>query len=231
MRTVFTRITGCCIRFRFRLLLALSCVVALHAGVLLHASGLSNVHIPKHSARDVLMVSMVSRPMAKESESVRETAADSVTVFQSESSALTDTASAAVLKTKPRSAIKNTRIAVKEKSNSAQDVSSDKVSNSTAQDAKPIHLTQPSFKGARPTPEYPQHALTLRQEGVVIIRILISKQGEVIEASIHQSSGSELLDIAAKQAALRAQFYPYLQDGVPHISQADLPFNFMLKKL
>ena len=200
MRTVFTGITGCCIRYR--LLLAILCVVFLHAGVLLYSAGLSNVYVSKHAARDVLMVTIVSRPKGQESTSVRETVGDSVTVFQSELFAKTDTVSAAVLKTQPRSATKNTQIAVKEKLISAQDISSDEVNNSSAQDAKPIHLTQPSFKGARPMPKYPPQALILREEGLVIIRVLINKQGEVVQVLIQKSSGSEWLDRAAQELSL-----------------------------
>ncbi len=94
---------------------------------------------------------------------------------------------------------------------------------------EPVHLAHPRFKHNRPAPAYPQQALRLRQDGVVVIRVLISKSGQVTEASIQQSSGSAWLDLAAKNAALEAQFYPHLVNGVAYHSQADLPFKFVMK--
>lgn len=94
---------------------------------------------------------------------------------------------------------------------------------------KPIELVNPRFKGARPIPIYPKNALSSRQQGLVVIRVLINEQGHVEDATVIQSSGSKWLDVSAKNEALRAQFYPYLKNGVAQQSQADLPFNFVLK--
>ncbi|MDO8694998.1 MAG: energy transducer TonB [Sheuella sp.] len=93
-----------------------------------------------------------------------------------------------------------------------------------------VHLVVPSFKGHRPVPTYPSQALSMQHQGNVIVRVLIGVQGEVIDAQIHQSSGSEWLDHAAKKASLRAKFYPYVRNGVALNSTVDLPFNFVIKR-
>lgn len=93
----------------------------------------------------------------------------------------------------------------------------------------PIHLANPQFKHSRPVPVYPQQALRMREEGLVVIRVLISQSGQVTHAIVQQSSGSAWLDSAAKHAALDAQFYPHTIDGVAHRTQADLPFKFVMK--
>ena len=93
-----------------------------------------------------------------------------------------------------------------------------------------VHLVVPSFKGHRPVPTYPSQALSMQHQGNVIVRVLIGVQGEVIDAQIHQSSGSEWLDHAAKKASLRAKFYPYVRNGIALNSTVDLPFNFVIKR-
>lgn len=96
--------------------------------------------------------------------------------------------------------------------------------------SKPVQLLHPRFIGERPVPAYPDQALKAKQQGYVLVRILINSQGHVTQAEIRQSSGSNWLDHAAKSAAMRARFHPYLQDGIAINAQADLPFHFVLKK-
>lgn len=93
----------------------------------------------------------------------------------------------------------------------------------------PIQLASPRFRHRRPIPVYPQQALRMGEAGLVVIRVLISENGQVTQAVVHQSSGSAWLDSAAEQAALKAQFYPHIVDGVAFQTQADLPFRFVMK--
>ena len=122
----------------------------------------------------------------------------------------------------------------KSPSNSTQHASQEHVtpieheSNRSMNDS--VHLVVPSFKGHRPVPTYPSQALSMRHQGNVIVRVLIGVQGEVIDAQIHQSSGSEWLDHAAKKASLRAKFHPYVRNGIALNSTVDLPFNFVIKR-
>lgn len=102
------------------------------------------------------------------------------------------------------------------------------LSDNTISDS--VHLEVPSFKGYRPVPDYPHQALSMQHHGNVIIRVLIDAQGHVIDAQIHQSSGSVWLDDAAKKAALRATFNPFVRNGIALKTSVDLPFNFVIKR-
>ena len=92
-----------------------------------------------------------------------------------------------------------------------------------------VVVSQLDYDGPPPRPVYPQHALRARQQGLVRIRVLIGKDGSVLRADVSQSSGFELLDAAAVDAALRTKFRPYSRNGIAISASADLPFNFVVK--
>ena len=46
-------------------------------------------------------------------------------------------------------------------------------------------------------PDYPYAALQMKLEGIVIVQLDLSQEGEVLQATIAQSSGYEILDQAA----------------------------------
>ncbi len=92
-----------------------------------------------------------------------------------------------------------------------------------------VVVSQLDYDGPPPRPVYPQHALRARQQGLVMIRVLIGKDGSVLRADVSQSSGFELLDAAAVSATLRTKFRPYSRNGIAISASADLPFNFVVK--
>ncbi len=92
-----------------------------------------------------------------------------------------------------------------------------------------IVVSQLDYDGPPPRPVYPQHALRARQQGLVVIRVVIGKDGSVLRADVSQSSGFELLDAAAVSASLRTKFHPYSRNGIAFSASADLPFNFVVK--
>jgi protein TonB len=57
---------------------------------------------------------------------------------------------------------------------------------------------------------------------------LISPQGTVQALSIQRSSGYLRLDNAALDAARKARFRPYTENGVAYPALADIPFEFVL---
>lgn len=79
-----------------------------------------------------------------------------------------------------------------------------------------------------PRPEYPALSRRMGEEGTVMLRILISERGRAERADIHKSSGVPRLDEAARQAALRAVFKPYTENGRPVPVYAILPISFQL---
>ena len=57
-------------------------------------------------------------------------------------------------------------------------------------------------------PKYPRSALRSGNEGIVEVRVSISKSGRVVNANLIRSSGDRSLDNAALNAALSSTFYP-----------------------
>jgi len=80
-----------------------------------------------------------------------------------------------------------------------------------------------------PQPEYPPLSRRMREEGKVLLRILVNEKGRPERVEIHKPSGSMRLDEAARQAALRALFKPHLEDGRPVAVFALVPINFSLQ--
>jgi protein TonB len=77
---------------------------------------------------------------------------------------------------------------------------------------------------------YPQNAIRRRQEGVVMLRFVMDREGRVIRHEISDSSGYRLLDLAVESLIERAQPLPALP---PQMAGAELtlvvPINFTLE--
>ncbi|XBS69716.1 energy transducer TonB [Acerihabitans sp. KWT182] len=71
--------------------------------------------------------------------------------------------------------------------------------------------TQPVFDAAylnNPPPDYPRLARRMHQQGTVMLNVLVTVNGAAGEVDIAQSSGSDVLDDAARQAVKRWRFIP-----------------------
>ena len=79
-----------------------------------------------------------------------------------------------------------------------------------------------------PQPVYPQMSRRMGEQGKVVLRILVSAKGLPDQVSVETSSGFSRLDDAARQAALRAQFKPHLEDGKPVPVFIIVPLSFSL---
>jgi protein TonB len=79
-----------------------------------------------------------------------------------------------------------------------------------------------------PHPPYPALSLRLNEQGRVIVRVLISKNGSALRGEINQSSGYERLDQAALNAVLGWRFVPGKVDGQLRDLWFDVPVNFKL---
>lgn len=82
--------------------------------------------------------------------------------------------------------------------------------------------------GRPPNPIYPRASERRREEGRVVVRVLISATGSVVNASVSRSSGHERLDQAALKAVRQARFKPYKENGIAYQALADIPFDFVL---
>jgi TonB family protein len=78
-------------------------------------------------------------------------------------------------------------------------------------------------------PEYPRLAIQARLEGVVWVKSLVGKDGNVVKATIHKSSGSKAgFDDAAVAAAYKCRFKPAIKGGSPSAAWVIYPVAFTL---
>ena len=81
-----------------------------------------------------------------------------------------------------------------------------------------------------PSPEYPQLARQMRQEGLVVLLVDVNKGGTPVEVKINQSSGYRLLDQAALKAVQHWKFQPGSLGNIPVESTVTVPIRFQLEK-
>ncbi|WP_323017105.1 energy transducer TonB [Castellaniella sp.] len=93
---------------------------------------------------------------------------------------------------------------------------------------RPRTIGRVDYLGKRPSPIYPRLAQRRGEQGRVLLRVLISPQGEVAQVKVQRSSGYERLDEAAIQAMQRARFRPYTENGIAYKALVDIPFDFVL---
>ncbi len=78
--------------------------------------------------------------------------------------------------------------------------------------------------------QYPAQAHRLKQEGVVIIGLVIDRSGEIISYDIKRSSGHQLLDQEVEKMIQRASKMPALPDGFPRDTlELLIPVRFKTK--
>lgn len=79
-----------------------------------------------------------------------------------------------------------------------------------------------------PQPEYPAFSRRMREEGKVVMRVLVNEKGRPEQVEIQSSSGFARLDDAARKAALRAVFKPHIENGRAVAVFAIIPIKFQL---
>jgi protein TonB len=62
-------------------------------------------------------------------------------------------------------------------------------------------------------PRYPMEARRKREQGMVVLRLVLSEDGKVANITLHRSSGFASLDQAALDAVRRWRWSPTLRDG------------------
>ena len=96
------------------------------------------------------------------------------------------------------------------------------------QNAIPV-ISEANMKGRRIQPKYPKRSIKMRQEGIVLIHVLISKMGKRIKIKIHKPSQYALLNKAALKAVKKWTFSPYVVNGVPVQSWIEIPIEFKIQ--
>ena len=79
-----------------------------------------------------------------------------------------------------------------------------------------------------PAPSYPAISRRLGEQGKVVIRVLIGKDGMPQQGDIHQSSGYARLDQAALRAVMGWRYVPGQRDGMAQDMWFNVPINFAL---
>jgi protein TonB len=79
-------------------------------------------------------------------------------------------------------------------------------------------------------PLYPQLSRKKKEQGTVLLLILVKADGTVSEIKLKTSSGFTRLDQAARQAVKRWQFQPALKEGQPIDFWYELPLKFSLNQ-
>lgn len=88
---------------------------------------------------------------------------------------------------------------------------------------------QPPSLIRQPAPIYPSRARTLKREAIVAVKVLVAKDGRVIEAQPVSPQAKDLgFGDAALKAALKAEYRPAQRDGQPIEMWTTLVFNFKL---
>ncbi|SHH56018.1 energy transducer TonB [Massilia sp. CF038] len=73
---------------------------------------------------------------------------------------------------------------------------------------------------------YPAMSRRMGEQGRVILRVLVNEKGQPVDVKVQTSSGFARLDEASRQAGLRAQFKPFIEDGRAISAYVLLPFSY-----
>lgn len=73
---------------------------------------------------------------------------------------------------------------------------------------------------------YPEKAEERRLGGTVVLTLLVSAEGAVTEALVHESSGHDFFDRAAREAALSFRFLPATSNGKPIAARVLYAYDF-----
>jgi protein TonB len=79
-----------------------------------------------------------------------------------------------------------------------------------------------------PAPAYPPISRRMKEEGRVVLRVLVSASGSVQDIQVRTSSGYDRLDRAAVEAVRRWRFAPARRGGMAIAAWALVPVRFQL---
>jgi protein TonB len=100
-----------------------------------------------------------------------------------------------------------------------------------AQSSPTATVTQPIFDADylnNPAPAYPPLARRLREQGVVLVRVLVSSEGLPDQIELKHSSGSARLDEAALCVVKKWRFIPAKRGGQSVAAWVVVPISFSL---
>jgi protein TonB len=77
-----------------------------------------------------------------------------------------------------------------------------------------------------PAPVYPRESSRRRESGTVLLRVLVDAMGRPAQIQLERSSGFDRLDVAAREAVLKALFRPHEVNGIAQPAQVLIPIEF-----
>ncbi len=80
-----------------------------------------------------------------------------------------------------------------------------------------------------PSPRYPRMSRRVGEQGKVLLRVLVSESGAASDVRLHQSSGHNRLDEAARSAVSKWTFEPARQGDRPIANWVIVPIEFKLE--
>lgn len=110
----------------------------------------------------------------------------------------------------------------------------DNASSTAPKDNPAAVQPQPDVKAnpnylKNPDPVYPELARRRHEQGLVLLAVKVTAQGQVVDVKIKKSSGYILLDEAALEAVRDWQFEPAHLGPLTFESEVELPIRFKLK--
>ena len=100
--------------------------------------------------------------------------------------------------------------------------------SSSAPDGQETQRTKPSYK-SNPPPEYPRTAKRRGYGGTVVLKVLVSEKGTVLQVKLSKSSGHLILDRAAEESVRTWTFEPGTIDARKVEMWVNVPVRFDLK--
>jgi protein TonB len=97
---------------------------------------------------------------------------------------------------------------------------------------EPVMVTQPIFNADyldNPAPAYPGLSRRLREQGKVVLRVLVNPAGRTDEVQVRSSSGFARLDDAARDTVQRWKFVPAKRGAEPIAAWVLIPISFRLE--
>ena len=79
-------------------------------------------------------------------------------------------------------------------------------------------------------PRYPPASVRAREQGTVMLRVLVDANGVPQRVEIARSSGHARLDAAARESVLRARFRPVMRNGEAVSAWGIVPIAFRLDR-
>ncbi len=96
----------------------------------------------------------------------------------------------------------------------------------------PVSTTPPNFSAGyleNPSPAYPAVSRRMREEGKVMLRVLVNARGTADEVQVRTSSGIARLDEAAQETVRRWKFVPAKRGSEAVAAWVLIPISFRLE--